>query len=88
MPILQVLEEMGGGGKVADVLDRVGKVMKSLLKDADHDPLASDPSNPRWRNTAQWARNSMVHEGLLRGDSPRGLWQITDLGKARLFERK
>jgi hypothetical protein len=88
MPILKVLEEMGGSGKVADVLDRVGRVMKPVLKDVDHDPLASDPSNPRWRNTAQWARNSMVHEGLLRGDSPRGLWQITELGRARLFERK
>ena len=88
MPILEVLEEMGGSGKVVDVLDRIGKVMKSVLRDVDHDPLASDPSNPRWRNTAQWARNSMVHEGLLRGDSPRGLWQITELGRARLFERK
>jgi len=86
VPILQVLEKMGGSGKVADVLGRVGNVMKSVLKDVDHDPLVSDPSNPRWRNTAQWARNSMVHEGLLRGDSPRGVWQITELGRSRLLE--
>ena len=88
LPILQVLEKMGGSGKVADVLDRIGRVMKLVLKDVDHDPLASDPSNPRWRNTAQWARNSMVHEGLLRADSPRGVWQITELGRARLSEHK
>jgi len=88
VPILQALKEMGGSGKVADVLDRVGGVMKSVLKDVDYDPLASDPSNPRWRNAAQWARNSLVHEGLLRGDSPRGVWQITELGRARLLERK
>jgi restriction system protein len=84
LPILQVLEKMGGNGKVGDVLDRVGQIMKPVLKDVDHDPLASDPSNPRWRNAAQWARNSMVQEGLLRADSPRGVWQITDMGRTRL----
>jgi restriction system protein len=71
---LQVLEKMGGSGKIGDVLDRVGQIMRPVLKDVDRDPLASDPSNPRWRNAAQWARNSMVQEGLLRADSPRGVW--------------
>ncbi len=80
-PILQVLNEMGGSGKVAEVLDRVGKKMKGKLKSCDHEPLASDPRNLRWRNAAQWARNSMVHEGLLKNDSPRGIWEISEKGK-------
>ena len=84
VPLLQVLEKMGGGGKVADVLERLGKVMKPILKDVDYDPLASGPDNPRWRNAAQWARNSMVREGLLKADSPRGLWQISDKGRQTL----
>lgn len=33
------------------------------------------------RNTAQWARNSMVKEGLMASDSPRGIWEITDEGE-------
>lgn len=85
-PILQVLDKMGGGGKVAEVLDRVGRIMKPMLKKVDHDPLASDPENPRWRNSAQWARNSMVQEGLLKGESPRGVWEISDKGRAMLKE--
>ena len=83
-PILQVLEEMGGSGETAEVLDRVGQKMKGILKDVDYDPLASSPDNPRWRNAAQWARNSMVKDGLLKEDSPRGVWEISDRGRELL----
>ena len=83
-PILQVLDKMGGRGKVADVLDRVGKLMKPVLKKVDYSPLASGPDNPRWRNAAQWARNSMVRDGLLKSDSPRGTWEIATAGRAQL----
>ena len=38
----------------------------------------------RWRNAAQWARNSMIHEGLLKADSPRGVWEISDQGRRAL----
>jgi hypothetical protein len=83
-PILQALEEMDGAGKVAEVLDRVGQIMKPVLKDVDYQPLASNPDNLRWRNAAQWARNNMVNEGLLKTDSPRGVWEITEGGRAYL----
>lgn len=84
VPILQVLAEMGGSGMVAHVLDKVGVKMKSILKKWDYDPLSSSPDNPRWRNAAQWARNSMVNEGLLKNDSPRGIWEISEKGKQHL----
>lgn len=84
VPILKVLAEMGGSGKVGDILDRLRKAMKPILKDVDYQPLASDPNNLRWRNTAQWARNSMVKDGLLKPDSPRGVWEITEAGKQQL----
>lgn len=80
-PILMVLERMGGSGKVADVLEQVKQIMKPVLKDVDYEPLASSPDNPRWRNAAQWARNSMIQEGLLKADSPRGVWEITEAGR-------
>jgi len=60
--------------------------MKGTLKDVDYDPLASDPEMPRWRNTAQWARNSMVKTGLLKADSRRGVWEISDDGRRVLSE--
>jgi len=85
-PILQTLVELGGSAKMGDTLVRVEKRMKGTLKDVDYDPLASDPEMPRWRNTAQWARNSMVKTGLLKADSPRGIWEISDDGRRVLGE--
>ena len=75
-PILRVLTESGGSARAADVLERVGELMRNQLKPVDFEPLASGPDNPRWRNAAQWARNSMVNDGLLKSDSPRGVWEI------------
>jgi hypothetical protein len=83
-PILRTLEEMGGRGKVSEVLDRVGQIMKPVLRDVDCQPLNSDPDIPRWRNAAQWARNTMRQDGLIKEDSPHGTWAISDKGRATL----
>jgi restriction system protein len=80
--ILKALRDSGGAGRVNDILEKVEHSMKGTLKKVDYLPLASDTEMPRWRNTAQWARNSMVKEGLLKQDSPRGIWEITDVGVA------
>jgi hypothetical protein len=79
-PILEALESLGGSAPMTKVLDHVLQSMKGTLKDVDYEPLASDPEMPRWKNAAQWARNSMVKEGLLRSDSPRGVWAISEAG--------
>jgi restriction system protein len=84
-PILQELVEMGGRGRAADVLEKVEKRMKSVLNDVDYEQLSTNP-DPRWRNAAQWARNTMVQDGLLKADSPRGVWEISDKGQAVLEE--
>ena len=86
LPILKALVELGGSAKMQAVLDKVYTAMKPILKDVDHQPLASDPEMPRWRNSAQWARNTMRQEGLLKDDSPHGTWEITAAGRARLKE--
>lgn len=83
-PILRVLEHRGGSGQVGDALEEVREEMKGILRDVDFEPLASDSHNPRWRNAAQWARNSMVNEGLLKSGSPRGVWEITEKGREYL----
>jgi DNA-sulfur modification-associated/Mrr N-terminal domain len=82
-PILQALNESGGAAKVNDVLERVEQLMKGMLREVDYEPLASD-SMLRWRKTAQWARDAMVKEGLLKSNSPRGIWEITEAGRMLL----
>jgi len=79
-PILEALQKLGGSASVDQVLNLVLQIMKPVLRDVDYEPLASTPDMPRWKNAAQWARHSMVKEGLLRNDSPRGVWQISDAG--------
>lgn len=58
IPILQSLVELGGSAPMTEVLDRVERKMKDLLNAYDRLPLPSDPTQIRWRNTAQWARNA------------------------------
>ena len=34
-----------------------------------------------WENKMQWERLKMVKEGLLKSDSPRGIWELTPRGQ-------
>lgn len=79
-PLLRVLYEMGGSGNVADVLERVERILARQLNEVDRGRLAH--GEPRWRNTAQWERNVMVQDGLLKKKSPRGVWELTAKGIA------
>jgi restriction system protein len=86
-PILESLEELGGQAPVSDVLDLVYKKMQAILKECDFETLPSDRRTHRWRNTAQWCRNTLVREGLMKSDSQRGIWEISDEGKQRLKDQ-
>jgi hypothetical protein len=85
-PILHVLVQSGGGGRMPDVLRDVERRMQSVLGSVDYDPLASLPDVPRWWNTAQWARHSLVKMGLMKGNSARGVWEISEAGRQWLRE--
>jgi hypothetical protein len=87
VPILHALDELGGHGSVAAVLDRVGHLMSAILNEFDLQKLPSG-RQIRWRNTAQWARSHMIKVGLLADNSPRGTWQITDRGSVYLREHQ
>lgn len=80
-PILTALSEMDGSGYVRAVLNRVGELMADRLNDIDRDYLPSG-NDIRWRNAAQWERQVMVNEGLLKKDCPRGIWELTEEGLA------
>jgi len=84
IPILETLIEMGGSGRMSEVLSRVHEKMKDMLKPKDFDKLPSGIA-VRWSNRAQWERQRLVGEGHLKRDSPRGLWEITDSGR-KLYE--
>ena len=86
--ILESLVELGGSAKTKIVLDRVGEKMKHLLKPLDHAVLPSDGKSIRWRNSAQWARNTMVNEDGRMKKTKNGIWEISDEGRKWLATSK
>ncbi len=85
-PILQALSDLGGAAKRSEVFDVLEQSMRHVLKPIDYQILSSEAEQVRWQNSAQWARNLMVKEGLLQPDSPVGIWEITEKGRALLLQ--
>ena len=83
-PILQVLSDLGGSAKRSEVFLILEQSMRDVLKPIDYHILSSEAQQMRWQNSAQWARNLMVKEGLLQADLPIGLWEISEKGRAFL----
>lgn len=81
MPVLNAVAELGGRARVEDILDRVGKSMAPVLAPVDYEELSTGME--RWRNSAQWARNTMcrMKPALLNPGAPRGWWEITEAGR-------
>ena len=73
-PIVDVLKELGGSGQAKDVIERVGLQMERQLSRADHKQLKSGATV--WKNRVQWARMALKSEGILKSNSPHGLWEL------------
>ena len=82
-PILETLYELGGSGRSSEVLERVRQRLEQRLQDFDYEPVGNG-KEVRWHNLASWARKALVKRGLLKNDSNRGIWELTDLGKAEV----
>lgn len=81
-PILRVLVEKGGSAHAKEVTDAVGELLGDRLTEADREPLKS--GDIRWRNRTAFVRLTLKDKGDLAADSPRGVWEITDKGRARV----
>jgi restriction system protein len=87
LPILETLEQLGGRGRAQEVVSIVYVKMKDRLTEDDLKPLPSGRS-VRWENTVRWERQNMVNEELLRDDSPVGVWEMTEAGRAYLQQAR
>lgn len=81
-PILEAIDEFGGSTAASRVIDRVGHKLESRFTEADRG--LHDSGGMRWRKRTQFARLTLVNKGLMRSDSPHGLWEISDAGRAFL----
>lgn len=82
LPIMRALIERGGGASRQQILADLGGAMADRHTTADIEPLPSGP--PRWVAQAGKARSRLIERGWLRSDSPRGRWELTKLGRAKL----
>lgn len=49
------------------------------MTEADYNPVPSS-GDTRWEERREVSRNSLKEEGLLRSDSPKGTWELSEVG--------
>jgi Mrr N-terminal domain len=79
-PILSVLAERGGEAPAREVTDAVERLIGHQLTPLDRERTSS--GEIRWRNRTQFARLALVKRGLIDRSAPRGLWRLTEKGRA------
>ncbi len=83
VPLLAAIENLGGATKPRDLYPVVAAEFPQLTPEELAQTLESSPTTRKWWNLVQWVRQSLVDLGELDG-STRGVWKITDAGRARL----
>jgi hypothetical protein len=83
-PILAALHDAGGALPFRHALEAVGRRMEGVLN--EHDRVADERGVARWQKRVPFVRLKLVERGLLDGDAPRGIWQLTDAGREALAQ--
>jgi hypothetical protein len=76
-PIVTCLRALGGKATVPQVRKWLEQHLGNQFTDRDREIL-SVAQEPRWWKNAAWERNNLAQEGILRADSPRGVWELAD----------
>jgi len=74
--IIDALKILGGSGTHLEVIDIIEESMKGKLLEGDFEKRAGGLLV--WKNNVHWARNSLKDDGILRSDSPRGTWELSE----------
>ena len=82
LPLLQEIEAAGGEAKPSELYD---KVARHFLQLTPSDQTAKHQRSGLliWANRVAWARQHLVNRGEIDA-SIRGIWKITERGRARL----
>lgn len=74
--IIIALMELGGAGTPQDVVKIIEKNMAGRLLAADYERRST--GEVIWENNVHWQRYKMKQDGILRSDSPKGLWELSE----------
>lgn len=78
LPILEVLHRHGGRAAAREVIEEIEPMIEGKLTPLDREELST--GGLRWQKRVQFTRLRLVERGLIKKDSPRGIWEITDDG--------
>jgi restriction system protein len=83
-PIIEVLKDLGGSGRPAEVRDRIVEKL-DISEDEQNETLGSGQS--RFDNQVAWARFYLVKAEYL-DSSTRGVWSLTEKGRDASLTQK
>jgi hypothetical protein len=75
--IVQALRTLGGRARVSDVIAQMAVQLEGQLLEGDL-VWRESANEPAWQNNAKWERFQMTQEGVLKRDSPRGIWELEE----------
>lgn len=81
-PVVDTLMEFGGIAPRKEVVTRVYEKMRHILKDYDLAPMPYNKYVPRWKDTLHWVRLQLVERGIIEKGTEKGIWALTEYGKA------
>lgn len=75
--IIKAIKKLGGKGNKRDIIEFIGKQLEGKFLAGD---LEKRPSSGEiiWINNACWERARMIESGILRKDSPHGVWELNE----------
>src|SRR4051812_16117990 len=85
IPLLETLEKLGGQARPKDIYPLMTARFPQLTAEDLADRLKH--GERKWNNRIQWARQALIEAGQMASPQ-RGVWAITDLGRARLKQFK
>jgi restriction endonuclease Mrr len=74
-----VLRQRNGRAPTRNIRELLLKLLKPLLSVSDYQRVRS--GDVRWWNAVRWERDLMVRAGLLKSNSPKGIWELTEKGR-------
>lgn len=75
--IISALVNLGGSARIGDVFTEMRKQLKGILLIEDME-WRENVSKRVWQINTNIERYRMVQEGILKADSPRGIWELTE----------
>jgi hypothetical protein len=83
--LLETLYGLGGDATTREIRESARRILTPTLAEIDCELVAN--GIPRWWNAICTVRSDLIAEGLLGGDSERGIWELSKKGREFLSAR-